>query len=135
MSRGATRDEFFDQAQLALVVGRHQGAAARRLARSLAERDVVVHPVVSGRASVTDGPVYASLREVPEPVGGVIVLVDPTTVMAVVDDCVARGVERVWLQPVPGSDRESYRDAATTCRAHGIRVLVPERSGLGAATA
>lgn len=60
------------------------------------KRAIPVHP----RESVVEGlPAVRSLRELREPVDGASVIVPPHVTMTVLDDAVAAGVRRLWLQP------------------------------------
>jgi hypothetical protein len=49
-------------------------------------------------------------------------MVNARAALAVIDDCVYRGVERVWLHRGAGEGASSEA-ALATCRAHGIAVV------------
>jgi uncharacterized protein len=59
-------------------------------------------PVNPGQASILGEPCYPTLRELPEEVLAQVDLVDvfrqSDAVAGIVDDCIALGLKRVWLQ-------------------------------------
>jgi uncharacterized protein len=63
---------------------------------SRGRRAIPVHP----RERIVEGlPAVPSLRELPEPVDGVSVIVPPAATLSVLDDAHAAGCRRLWLQP------------------------------------
>lgn len=63
---------------------------------SRGKRAIPVHP----RDTEVEGvPAVASLRDLPGPVDGVSVIVPPAATLRVLDDAVAAGITRLWLQP------------------------------------
>lgn len=65
-------------------------------------RAIPVHPF----ERVVEGiPAVASLRDLTEPVDGASVIVPPDVTLTVLDDAVAAGIRRLWLQPGAEDDR------------------------------
>lgn len=74
-----------------------------------------VHP--SGEA-VDGQTIYRSLGELPVRPAVVDIVVPPPVTEEVVRDCLALGLERVWMQPGAASE-----EAVAFCQEHGIRVI------------
>ena len=62
---------------------------------------------------------YASLEEVPEPVDLVDVFRAPEHLAPIIDACIARGVQVVWLQDGVINEKEAHR-----AQAAGIMVIM-----------
>lgn len=123
MPSTAAIQEFLSQRHLAVVgVSRDSKAFANVVYRKLVEQGYDVAPINPGAIELEGHKCYASVRHVPDPLDGVIVMVNPTTALAVIDDCVYRGVPRVWLHRGAGQGAVS-EGAVETCRAHGIAVV------------
>jgi predicted CoA-binding protein len=123
MVRRADIDEFLAQDHLALVgVSRDPRQFANGVFRALRDHGTTVYPV-NPAADVVEGvPCYRRVQDVPDPLGGVLLMVNPETALEVVDDCVERGVTRVWFHKGAGPGAYS-EGAATTCRAQGMTVI------------
>jgi predicted CoA-binding protein len=65
---------------------------------------------------------YHTVAEVPEPLDGVLVMVNAKAAKEVVEACVSRGVPRVWLHRGAGPGAVSD-EAVTLCRDAGIDVV------------
>lgn len=65
---------------------------------------------------------YRSVMDIPGGVDGVVVVTMPEVSAAVVADCGAAGIPRVWLHRGLGPGSMSD-EAVTTCRANGIAVI------------
>jgi predicted CoA-binding protein/CYTH domain-containing protein len=70
-------------------------------------RAIPVHP----REQIVEGiPAVGSLRELPEPVDGVSIIGPPEVTLRILDDAVAAGCRRLWLQP--GAEDEAVLSKA-----------------------
>lgn len=61
---------------------------------------------------------YPNLQDLPEPVGGVLIVVPPDQTEQVVRDAVAAGIRRVWMQR--GAESEA---AIRFCEDHGLSTI------------
>jgi predicted CoA-binding protein len=106
MSSKTLIDAFLAEPALAVVgvsrSGKGFGNAAARELRRKGYRVYTVNP----QADLVDGErCYRSLTDLPEPVGGVLVVVPSEQGMEVVRQAAAAGITRVWLQQGAESPR------------------------------
>lgn len=115
--------DFLDQRHVAVVgVSRDSRGFANTVFRALVQRGYDAIPVNPNAVELEGRKCYASVRHVPDPLDGVLVMVNARAALAVIDDCVYRGVERIWLHR--GAGQGACSEAAlATCRAHGIDVV------------
>jgi len=111
--------EFLGQERLAVVgasaAGKGFGTAAYRALKKKGYKLVPVHP---SAATIEGDPAFHSLAEIPEPVGGVLVVVPPEQTEKVVEDAIAAGVKRIWMQQGAESER-----AISRAREAGMQVV------------
>lgn len=95
------------------VVGasRDRGKFGNRVLRHYLARGKRAIPVHPTEAEVEGLPCVRSLRDLPEPVDGASVIVPPPRTLRVLDDAVAAGVRRLWLQPGAEDDAVLARAA------------------------
>jgi predicted CoA-binding protein len=99
MTTKAAVKDFLDQRTLAVVgvsrKGRKFGNAAYNELKAKGYQVYPVHP----HADTLEGDrCYPSLSALPEPVGGVLIVVPPHETEKVVRDAAEAGVRRVWMQ-------------------------------------
>lgn len=115
--------DFLAQRHVAVVgVSRDGRAFANTVFRALLERGYDAIPVNPNAIELEGRKCYANVRHVPDPLDGVVVMVNATAALGVIDDCVYRGVERVWLHRGAGQGANSEA-AVATCQAHGLTVV------------
>ncbi len=111
--------EFLSQSTLAVVGasrgGRKFGNAVLRDLRSRGYRVFPVHPLAE---QIEGERCWPSLRNLPAPVGGVVIVVPPAETEKVVVDAVAAGIRRVWMQQ--GAESAA---AIAYCRDNGVSVI------------
>ena len=92
-------DAFISQPILALVgVSRSGKKYGNLVLRELKAKGIRIYPV-HPEAEVIDGErCYPNLASLPEPVGGVIVVVPPSKTETVVKEAHAAGIKRIWMQ-------------------------------------
>ena len=95
----AAIDDFLSQQTLAVVgvsrSGKKFGNAASRELRTKGYRVIPVHPEAE---SIGGERCYPSLKELPEPVGGLLVVVPPAQTEQLVRQAAEAGIRRVWMQ-------------------------------------
>ncbi|OGO15673.1 MAG: hypothetical protein A2Y93_06745 [Chloroflexi bacterium RBG_13_68_17] len=116
MTSKQTVEGFLSQPSLAIVGvsrgGKKFGNIAYRELKSKGYRLHIVHP----EAQTIDGAeCYPSLAELPEPVGGVLVVVPPDQTEKTVREAAAAGIRRVWMQQGAESP-----EAVRYCEENGI---------------
>lgn len=115
-------DEFLDQEQLAIVgVSRNGKGFGAMALRELKARGYQVHVVHPEAKTIGDDTCYASLADLPEGVGGLLIVVPPAQTEKVVRDAAAAGISRVWMQQGAQS-----ADAVRYCAEHGIDCISGE---------
>lgn len=116
-----TIDQFFTGSRYAVVGTDPRQPYGQAVVQSLTageRRAYVVYPVAAPHADTTR--VYASLREVPEPLDGVIFNIerDPQRMLSEVQTAIELGVRRIWIE-----NRCEARDAVAYALAHGAEVV------------
>jgi hypothetical protein len=115
-------DEFLAQKTLAIVGvsrgGKKFGNAVLKDLTRLGYRLLPVHPDAAEVDGVQAFPSFAAL---PEPVGGVIIVVPPAKAESVVKAAAAQGIRRVWLQQGAES-----AEAIRFCQEQGMSVVSGE---------
>jgi predicted CoA-binding protein len=89
----------FLEARRIAVVGVSRRAGFGNLAfKSLRAKGFEVVPVNSAASQVEGEPCYQRLADIPGGVDAVLCVVPPAQSARVVDECIALGISRVWLQ-------------------------------------
>ena len=111
-------DDLLKQGALAVAgVSRDGTGFGFRVWRHLQSKGIRVYPVNPKAEEIMGETAYASVRALPEPVGGVITVVPPGVTAQVVRDCIEAGIPRVWMQP--GSEGD---EAVRLAQEAGIEV-------------
>ena len=119
MATKADVDGFVAERTLALVgVSRSGKKFGNMVLKELSGKGYRILPVHRTANEVDGHPAYPSLAALPEPVGGVIVVVPPAEAEQVVREASAQGVRRVWLQQGASSPA-----AIQFCEEHGMSVV------------
>lgn len=122
MASAASVTAFVGERKLALVGASRSGQKmGNAILKELGEKGYTVHPVHPEAEYISDRKCYRSLSELPERVGGVIVVVKPDRATAVVREAADAGIPRVWLQQGAESD-----EALAICEQRGIDVVAKE---------
>jgi hypothetical protein len=122
MATKAAVTDFAAQRVLAVVgVSRSPNKFGTAAFRELKARGYRVLPVNRNVDSVEGERCYPSLKELPEPVDGVVVVVPPAEAETVVRDAAEAGIRRVWLQN--GAESEA---AVRYGEEHGLSVISGE---------
>lgn len=120
--RGAA-EEFLSHRRIAVAgVARDGASAANYVFRRLRECGYEVFPVNPNAAEVEGARCYASVREIPGGVDGVVIGTAPRAAAGVVRDCVAAGVPRIWFHRSFGAGSVS-EDAVELARRERLAVI------------
>ena len=119
MATKSAVSDFVTQRKLAIVGVSRQGKKFGNLAyRELKAKGYRLFPINPHAESIAGKQCYPSLRALPEPVDGVLVVVPPTETEKVVREAAAAGIPRVWMQQGAESP-----EAIRFCESHGISVV------------
>ncbi len=111
--------DFLSQKTLALVgVSRGGKKFGNAILRDLKARGYRVLPVHPHADQIGGERCWPSLRSLPEPVGGVVIVIPPAETEKVVVEAVETGIRRVWMQQGAESPK-----AIAYCRDNGVSVI------------
>ena len=112
-------DDFLAQPTLAIVgVSRQGGKFGNMALKELRSKEYQVFPVHPQAETLEGQPCYPSLDALPEPVGGLLIVVPPEETEKVVRQAAAAGIQRVWMQQ--GAESE---EAIRYCQEQGMRTV------------
>src|SRR6478736_6815697 len=98
MPSRAAIDDFLAQDHLAFVgASRNTKEFANSVYRHLREGGRTMVPVHRDAATIEGDTCVASIAEVPDPVGGIVIMVPAASMADVAREAVSRGIPRVWL--------------------------------------
>lgn len=120
------RDRFIALGKIAVVgASRDRRKYGNVVYRRLRDKGTAVFAVNRAAATVEGDPVYPSLRDLPGPVDGVVIVVPPEETEAVVRDAAAAGIRMVWMQPGAESRRAiRFCEENGICAVHDACILV-----------
>jgi predicted CoA-binding protein len=122
----AAIDGFLAGHRIALVgVSSRPEDFSRLMFHELATRGYDVVPVRPNLDSVDGARAYARLQDVPGRLDGALLMTPPEVTAAVVRDCEAAHVPRVWMHRGVGGGAVN-REAVAWCREHNIEVVAGE---------
>jgi predicted CoA-binding protein len=112
--------DFVNQRRWAVVgVSNDTSKFGRRIYEDMRRAGYDVVPVHATLTELDDGtPVYKSVKDIPEPVAVVDLVIPPVATTAVVRDCIEAGITRVWFQPGAQS-----AEAIALAEANGLAVI------------
>ncbi len=101
----ALADELLAQEALAVAgVSRRARGYGYKMWRHLQSKGIRVYPLNPNADEIEGERAYASVKDLPEPIGGMVTVVPPERTLAIVRECIELGVPRVWMQPGSESD-------------------------------
>ncbi len=119
MTSRAAVDNFLAQKDLALVGVSRSGKKFGNMAlRELTANGYRVFPVHPNAETIQGVRSYRSIRELPTPVGGLLIVVQPNQTEVVVREAATAGIRRVWMQQ--GSQSPA---ALSFCTENGIEAV------------
>jgi predicted CoA-binding protein len=119
----ATLEEFLAQRSLALVGVSRDGRTGfgNAVRKELLEKGYELHVVHPEADHIADQPCAHSLAEVAPLVGGVVLVTPPAQTTKLVEEAIALGVRRIWMQQGAESP-----EAISLCERSGISVVYGE---------
>lgn len=118
--------DFLEQKRFAMVgVSRHDKDFSRELFRELRGRGYDVIPVNPNVSEIEGQPCFPHVSDIEPAVEGALLLTSAEMTEAVVHECVAAGVHRIWMHRGAGQGAVN-EDAVEFCRQHGIAVIPGE---------
>lgn len=119
-------NDFIGQQSFAIVgVSRQPKKFGAYVYKELKKRGYRVFPVNPQAETIEGDRCYPSLDALPEPVGGVLIVVPPNQVEQVVREAAAAGIKRVWMQQ--GADSPAavkYCEGSGISEVHGECILM-----------
>ena len=118
--------EFLAQKRIAVAgVSRHHGhhPTGNLIYRRLKKTGHEVFAVNPNMQAFEGDRCYADLKSIPGGVDGVVIVTKPETTEAIVKDCGAAGVRRVWMHQSFGKGTSVSPAAVAYCREHDIAVI------------
>lgn len=118
-------DSFWALRRLAIVgVSRNPAHFSVAIWRELRDRRYDVVPVNPNAPEIDGQPSFARVQDIAPPVEGVVILTPASATDAVVDDCIAAGVPRIWMHKGAGGGAGAVsRSAVAAAEAAGIEVI------------
>lgn len=112
-------EEFMAQKKFAVVGATDNPEKyGHQILENLRKRDYEVYPVNPRLTTIEGAKCYATLSDLPVKVDVVDFVVPPSATEAILKECVAMGLNRIWLQP--GSESET---AISFCRENNLKVV------------
>jgi predicted CoA-binding protein len=116
-------DDFLRQKRLAVVgVSRNEKDFTRILFREFIRRGYDAVPVNPASEAIDGRPCFHRVQDIVPAVDGALILTPANRTDAVVLDCAAAGVPRVWMFRAVGRGAVS-KAAVSYCKSKGIRVI------------
>jgi len=109
-------EDFIAQKNLAVVGVSRSGQKFGNMAyKELRQHGYKLYPIHPQAESLEGDPAYKDFQSLPEPVGGVLIVVPPAQTETIVRAAAAAGIKRIWMQQ--GAESEA---AIRFCQENGI---------------
>lgn len=119
-------EDFLGQKRFAMVgVSHHAKDFSRALFKELCHRGYDVVPVNPAAHEIEGRRCFATVQEISPPVNAALLMTPPPATNAVVHDCAAAGISRVWMFRGGGQGSVST-EAVKFCESKGIAVVPGE---------
>jgi predicted CoA-binding protein len=116
-------DDFLAQGAIAVAgVSRSGGEAANLIYRKLRDSGHRVFPINPRAEQVEGDPCFASLNDLPEPIGGLVACTPPAETEVLAGHCVELGIPRLWMHRSFGAGSVSPQ-AVKRAEANGLAVI------------
>ena len=115
--------EFLAHKRIAMIgISRNPKDFSAALFEELRRRGYDVIPVNPNTPEAMGRPCFARLQDIQPPVDGALLMTTPEVTDAVISDCAAAAIRRVWMYRAGGKGAVS-ENAITFCQEHGIQVV------------
>ena len=116
-------DDFLAQKRIAMIgISRDPKDLSVMLFKELSHRGYDVVPVNPNTPSMQGRPCFARVQDIQPPVDAALLMTSPTVTDAVVADCDAAHIRRIWMYRAGGKGAVSP-EAVRFCQEHGIQVV------------
>ena len=118
-----TIEDFLAQERIAMIgISRNPKDFSAALFQELERCGYDVVPVNPKASQVLGRSCFARVQDIRPLVNGVLLMTTPEVTDAVIADCAAAGIRRVWMYRAGGKGAVSEK-ALTYCQEHGIQVV------------
>jgi predicted CoA-binding protein len=118
-----TIEDFLAQKRIAMVgVSRNPKDFSAALFEEFRKRGYDMVPVNPNACEVLGQPCFAHVQEIQPPVDAALLMTTGEVTDAVVSDCAAAGIRRIWMYRAAGKGAVTGK-AVAFCRDHGIDVV------------
>ena len=115
--------EFLAQKRIAMLgISRNPKDFSASLFSELERRGYDIVPVNPKASEVMGRPCFTRVQDIPPPVDGALLMTTPEVTDAVITDCAAAGIRRVWMYRARGKGAVSEK-AVTFCQECGMQVV------------
>lgn len=115
---------FLSERHFAFVgVSRKSKAFPNGVYRHMRDAGYTMTPINPNAEEIEGDHCYATVADVPNSVGGVVVMVNRERAVGVVQDCLDRGIKRIWLHRGLGSPGAMSSEAVRLCEEAGVEVV------------
>jgi predicted CoA-binding protein len=119
-------EDFLAHKRFAMVgISREAKDFSVSLFEELCRRGYDVVPVNPNTPNVLGKSCYARVQDIHPPVEAALLMTSPAHTEAVVADCAAAGIRKIWMYRAAGSGAVSEK-AVEYCREHGMEVIPGE---------
>ena len=108
-------EEFLKHKLAVVGASNDRDKFGNKVFRRLRDKGLTVYPINPKTDSVEGVISYPSLKDLPEKVEGIILVVPPTVTDKIVREALDAGIERIWMQPGAESP-----EAVKICEEKGI---------------
>ena len=118
-----TIEDFLAQKRIAMVgISRNPKDFSAALFEELRNNGYDVIPVNPNVSEVMGQRCFARVQEIQPPVDGALLMTTPEVTDAVIPDCAAAGIRRIWMYRAGGKGAVSEK-AVAFCQEHEIKVI------------
>ena len=115
--------EFLAQKLIAMIgISRNPKDFSASLFSELERRGYDIVPVNPKASEIMGRSCFNRVQDIPPPVDGALLMTTPEVTDAVITDCAAAGIRRVWMYRAGGKGAVSEK-AITFCQERGIQVV------------